>query len=74
MVVGKIRRAVSKARPAVRKVRGDRRRLAVVAIVFALLVGGMELLALKLGSFDVPFDGVDDTTAGADHSVTATTH
>ncbi|MCP2335066.1 hypothetical protein [Actinomadura rupiterrae] len=54
MDLGKMRRAVLKARPAVRKVRGDRRRQALVAVVLALLVGGMEMLALKLGSFNVP--------------------
>ncbi|MFC4910296.1 hypothetical protein [Actinomadura gamaensis] len=52
---GKIRHAVAKVRPVVRKVRRDRRRQAVVVVVFALLVSGMELLALKLGSFNVPF-------------------
>lgn len=74
MFLGKIEIAVRRARPAVRKVRGDRRRLAVVAVVFVLLVGGMELLALKLGSFNVPFAGDDPATAMAGHGVTGTTN
>ncbi|WP_157430086.1 hypothetical protein [Actinomadura oligospora] len=68
--MGKIEGAVRKARPTVRKVRGDRRRLAVVAVLFVLLVGGMELLALKMGSFDVPFAGEDGPTAMAGHTAT----
>ncbi|MFC5179925.1 hypothetical protein [Actinomadura harenae] len=72
MALGKIETAVHKARPTVRKVRGDRRRLAALAVLFVLLVGGMELLALKLGAFNVPFAGDDAPTAMADHAVTST--
>ncbi|MFB4303504.1 hypothetical protein [Actinomadura sp. NTSP31] len=41
--------------------------LGVMAVVFVLLVGGMEVLALKAGSFNLPLPS-DGHPAVADHT------
>jgi hypothetical protein len=50
------------------KVRGsDRRRLGLLAVAFVVVVGVMEVLALKLGSMDFPTpSGADSPPAIAD--------
>ncbi|MFC6884054.1 MULTISPECIES: hypothetical protein [Actinomadura] len=46
----------------------DRKRLGLLAVAFVLIVGVMEILALRLGSLEFPVqDGKADRSAVADH-------
>ncbi|WP_165959201.1 hypothetical protein [Actinomadura sp. KC345] len=44
----------------------DRKRLGLIAVGFVLVVGLMEVLALKLGSMEVPFPAGNDQPAVAE--------
>ncbi|MGP4026652.1 hypothetical protein [Actinomadura sp. 3N407] len=44
----------------------DRKRLGFMAVVFVLVVGVMEVLAVKLGSMEVPFPSSSPQPAVAD--------
>ncbi|MER6809331.1 hypothetical protein ACQPZ8_43280 [Actinomadura nitritigenes] len=44
----------------------NRVQLGLMAVVFVLLIGGMEVLALKVGSFNLPFPS-EGHPAVADH-------
>ena len=44
----------------------DRKRLGLIAVGFVLIVGLMEILALKLGSMEVPFPSGEPQPAVAE--------